>query len=103
VFVSKGNAAILQERGIFGSPDLAIEILSSSSHYRDLHQKKVLYERFKVKEYWIVDPANGTIEVFVLEGTKYELFSFAAEEGTVKSKIIDGFEVEVSEIMEKAL
>jgi Uma2 family endonuclease len=99
VFIAKENLAIVHAKGIIGSPDVLIEILSPSSLYRDKYQKKELYERFKVKEYWIVDPANSTIEVFVLQETGYTLFSFAAEKGKIQSKVIEGFEVEIAEIM----
>ena len=99
VFVSKDNESILEERGIFGAPDLVVEILSPSTLRRDRHQKKAVYERFGVKEYWIVDRANRSIEVFILEQDAFTLHACATEHETVKSKVIDGFEVKVSEIM----
>lgn len=99
VFVATENSHILQYKGIFGAPDLIVEIISPSSLYRDTHQKKELYERFGVKEYWIVDMGNTAIEVFSLENQTYELFSFAAEKGVITSKIIEGFELEISKIM----
>lgn len=98
VFVSKENSSILQQKGIFGSPDLVIEILSPSTVYRDRYEKKQIYEQYKVKEYWIVDTANKTIEVFTLENDKYNLFCFAGEEEKAKSKVIDGFEMDVKDI-----
>jgi Uma2 family endonuclease len=99
VFISRGNLGILQKQGIIGSPDMVVEILSPSSFYRDRYEKKALYERFKVEEYWIVDPANSTVEVFVLEETGYQLFSFASESGTVRSRVIEGYAVDVAEIL----
>lgn len=53
-----------------GTPDLIIEILSPSTAMRDRGVKYALYEEYGVREYWIVDPTNQTLEVFVLtEGT----------------------------------
>lgn len=78
---------------------MVVEILSPSSFYRDRYEKKALYERFGIPEYWIVDLANRTIEVFVLEEGGYRLFSCVSEQGTVTSKVIEGFAVELSEIM----
>jgi Uma2 family endonuclease len=99
IFIVREHLGIVQKRGIMGSPDLVVEILSPSSIYEDRYKKKALYERFGIPEYWIVDPAYRTIEVFVLGEGEYQLFSFASEKGTVTSKVIAGFVVELSEIM----
>jgi Uma2 family endonuclease len=99
LFIAGERLGIVHRRGIMGRPDLAVEILSSSSFYRDRYEKRILYERFGIPEYWIVDPANRTIEVFVLEEGEYRLFSCVSEKGTVTSNVIEGFAVELSEIM----
>lgn len=54
----------LTDAGCTGAPDLAIEILSPSTAYKDMDQKLKLYERSGVKEYWIVNPANATVMVY---------------------------------------
>ena len=99
LFISKDNLGIIQERGIIGVPDVVIEILSPSTIQRDRYQKRELYEKFKVKEYWIVDIASQSIEVLRLKHDRYELHSFAVEKGVVQSSVIKGFEVELSEVM----
>jgi Uma2 family endonuclease len=50
-----------------GVPDLVIEILSSSNKDHDLVKKKNLYERFGIKEYWIIDPDTKAIIVYMLD------------------------------------
>jgi Uma2 family endonuclease len=104
IFISNQNKEIIKEKGIFGSPDLTIEIISPSSKYRDSYEKKDLYESFKIKEYWLVDPKNKNIEVFSLnENGKYELFceGFVSEENnTIKSNVLKGIEVKLEEIFE---
>ena len=62
----------LDDYGCIGSPDLIVEIVSKASKKRDYHDKFVLYEENKVKEYWIVDPESKSVDVFVLENDKYE-------------------------------
>jgi Uma2 family endonuclease len=99
VFIATENLGILQKRGIFGRPDAVVEILSPSSIYEDRYKKKTLYEQFGIPEYWIVDPANRTIEIFVLKKGGYQLSSFASEKGTITSTVIAGFAIELSEIM----
>jgi Uma2 family endonuclease len=62
----------LDERGCKGAPDLAIEVISPFSADRDRKIKKWLYERAGVKEYWIVDYIEKTVEVYLLnEEGKY--------------------------------
>lgn len=98
LFISNKNLNLISERGVFGSPDLVVEIVSPSSGYRDKVTKKKLYEKFGVAEFLVVEPQNKSVEVFCLEGKTYELFSSAKENGEVKSKVIDGFSVTISEI-----
>lgn len=99
IFISKDRSSILQKRGVFGSPDLIVEIISKSSVKIDKHEKFKLYEKFKVKEYWLIDPANKTIEIFYLAGEKYELSCFASEEEDIaESNVLKGFGIKIREV-----
>ena len=57
----------LEERGCNGPPDLVIEISSPSTAAFDLTVKFDLYQRFGVKEYWIVNPVEQIAMVFKLQ------------------------------------
>jgi len=59
--------------GVHGAPDLVVEILSPSTARKDRDFKMKLYERGGVREYWLVDPANKSIEVYALENDRLEL------------------------------
>ncbi len=83
---------------IYGSPDLVVEVVSPSTFKRDLTDKMKLYEKHGVKEYWLVFPLEKTIMVYELKDNGYELFSYATEKGKVKSKVLEGFELEVEEV-----
>ncbi|MCL2574685.1 MAG: Uma2 family endonuclease [Defluviitaleaceae bacterium] len=65
------NPEFVKENGIHGVPDLVVEVLSPSTAARDKVDKKNLYERFGVKEYWIIDTKSRMIEIYVLENDKY--------------------------------
>lgn len=93
-YIANENKKIIKKKGVFGSPDLVIEILSHSKK-RDRKIKYKLYEKFGVKEYWIIDPDKREIEVFVLEGDRYKLFMKGDK---VKSKLLGDFELEFSEL-----
>jgi Uma2 family endonuclease len=95
VFISNENKGIIKDRGIFGSPDMVIEILSPSTAVYDRNAKKDLYEKFGIKEYWIVDLANKIVEVFLSNKGKFELSAYGTESDKVKSVIIEGFEADL--------
>ena len=59
--------------GIHGSPELAVEVLSPSTMESDRGVKKDLYQRAGIKEYWIVEPNNRYIEVYLLQDGRYIL------------------------------
>lgn len=50
---------------IYGAPTLAIEI-SSTTLNDDLGQKRLLYERLGVQEYWVVDGQNAIVIAFAV-------------------------------------
>ncbi len=79
-------------------PDLVVEVVSPSTLKRDMVDKMKVYQEYGVKEYWLVFPLEKAIVVYELTTKGYEVFSFATEKGKVKSKVLEGFEVEVSEI-----
>ena len=59
--------------GVFGAPDLVVEVLSPKTARYDRRHKKDVYESCGVKEYWIVDPANRTIEQYLLQNGSLQL------------------------------
>ncbi len=99
VFISKQRRDIIKDDGIHGAPDMVIEILSPSTAYYDIKKKYKMYEKFSVKEYWIVDPEMKGVELFSLtEQSKFLLSASLTEQGTVKSGILNGFEMTLEEI-----
>ena len=62
--------------GIHGAPDLVVEVLSPSTARNDRGHKLRVYERCGVREYWIVDPKNRSVEQYVLEGGRFDLFGY---------------------------
>ena len=57
----------LTDKGCTGAPDWIVEILSPTTSHKDLRIKLQLYERHGVREYWIVDPGNKFVHVYVLD------------------------------------
>ncbi len=94
IFVANENKSIVKESYLAGAPDLLVEVVSKGSVARDYIEKKNDYEKFGVKEYWIIDSLNESIWVYSLtENKKFDLYS-CAEEGEIgKSKLFEDFEM----------
>jgi Uma2 family endonuclease len=74
-FVSNNNLSILNDAGADGAPDLIIELLSPSNAYYDLRAKLQLYEKYGVKEYFIVDPEDDMVIAYkLIEGRYKEMY-----------------------------
>jgi Uma2 family endonuclease len=63
----------IKTNGIYGAPDLVVEVLSPSTAKNDRGYKKDAYAAAGVKEYWIVDTANKLVEQYLLEDKQYVL------------------------------
>ncbi|MBE3586901.1 Uma2 family endonuclease [Desulfofundulus thermocisternus] len=98
IYISNERLSIIEEKRINGAPDLVVEILSPGTGYYDLRTKYKVYEKSGVREYWIVDPHDKSVQVFCLKGGKYALDQEVEQQGEVQSRIIPGFAVEVESI-----
>ncbi len=98
-FISKDRSYIIEEKYIDGTPDLIVEIISKRTKKKDTKIKKRIYEKYGVKEYWIVNPFDKSIEVYVLndEG-KYDLYLRVEKKGKVVSSVLKDFEIDLREI-----
>jgi Uma2 family endonuclease len=72
-------------------PDLAIEVLSSSTAPNDRGRKMRMFHHYGVPEYWIVDPAAETIEIYSLGSSGYSLSAIVSGTGQAASEIAPGF------------
>ncbi len=94
IFISNENSDIITEDNIQGSPDMLVEILSPSTEKNDRVKKKTIYEKYGVKEYWIVDPENEYVEIYTLKENNYQLLHSVMKDGVINSKVIKGFSIQ---------
>lgn len=76
------------ERGIYGAPDMCIEIVSPASRRRDYGLKVTKYMEAGVREYWIVDTKRETIVCYYFEGEDYPVMHTFRDK--VPVRILDG-------------
>ena len=88
----------LDDIGCQGAPNLIIEILSPTTRRHDGITKFNLYQRAGVREYWIVDPASKSVQVFVLEDGHYAAKDFGASGDKLKVNILEGCAIDLSQV-----
>lgn len=67
------DRSIVRDTGIYGAPDLVVEVLSPSTTRFDRGAKMVHYAAAGVKEYWLVVPEVKTVEVYYNHGGHFEI------------------------------
>lgn len=88
------------ERGCNGAPDLIIEILSPATARKDVKDKFELYEEAGVLEYWIMDPLENLLDVFVLQNNKYQLVKKYVCDDLVPVNTLPGLVIDLADIFE---
>ncbi|OHD12571.1 MAG: hypothetical protein A2Y41_02610 [Spirochaetes bacterium GWB1_36_13] len=88
----------LDDRGCLGSPDLIVEIISPSTAAKDMREKLFLYEKYGVKEYWVVYPVEMIVMVFTLENEIYRKAKVFSKEETIESLVVCDLKVNLKNI-----
>lgn len=101
VFISRARENILTEDNVRGAPDLVVEILSPSTAEMDRKAKFTLYEKYGVREYWIVSPEAENVQIFALRAKGYELLGNFTGEQQVRSEVLSGFTCAAEEVFKQ--
>ena len=89
----------LDKHGCKGAPDMVIEILSPSTRRHDRLVKLGLYQQAGVREYWIVDPENKSVQVFLQDGSSFlKIHEDYGREDIAKVNVLDGCFIELSKV-----
>jgi Uma2 family endonuclease len=93
------NEVITGDR-LTAAPDIVAEILSPGAENlrRDRVAKRQLYARFGVREYWILDPRERTVEVYVPDHDALKLAATLKESDQLTTPILPGFSCPVTSI-----
>lgn len=100
VFIKSENQSIVGKNAIQGVLDLIVEIVSPSSAFYDTIEKKEVYGKYGVKEYWLVFPDEKVIEIFILGKEGYVEFCKSKKKGIVKSNVLEGLEIDSKDVFE---
>jgi Uma2 family endonuclease len=97
VIFPSGQAEIVP-RGIEGTPDLVVELLSPSNRGHDLLTKRSLYARAGVREYWLVDPDARTVEILSLDRDAFHLAAAGSGDETPVSPLLGSLPARVNDL-----
>lgn len=88
----------LDDQGAVGAPDLVVEILSPSTAAKDMKTKLLLYQKFGVQEYWLVDPEKKTVERFNLDHQGKYNPGIVFQEKNAESELFGNFQISLDEL-----
>jgi Uma2 family endonuclease len=98
LFVSAARRGIIGPEYIVGAPDLVVEVLSPSSRAMDRVTKFEQYALHGVSEYWVIDPDDEHVEVYLLKGKRYLLKGRFAGHDALESSHLSGWKLAVHEL-----
>ena len=97
------DSSKLDKYGCKGAPDLIIEILSSSTRRHDRLVKLGLYQRAGVREYWIVNPEDKTVQVMLQDGAgSLRLHEDYGRDDMAKVNVLEDCLIELSKVFPEA-
>ena len=101
VYVNNDRAqGIIANNRFVAAPDLVIEIVSpgKENEDRDRVVKRQAYGKYGVKEYWIVDPQQRTVEVYRLKGRTLRLTEQLSQADELRSTLLPGYRCQVASL-----
>jgi Uma2 family endonuclease len=98
VYISRERLGIISERGVEGSPDLVVEVLSPSTRGRDRGIKMRRYAAAGIPHYWLLDPESQSLEPYRLVGNGYELVGVFGPGSVFRPELFPGLEIPISEL-----
>jgi Uma2 family endonuclease len=100
VYISPESRCVVEEKRLSGAPDLVVEVLSPSSVKHNREKKFNAYQAHGVQEYWIADPVNISLEVWILRDSLFVKVGTFVPGDTFESKVLKGQTIIVKDIFE---
>ena len=98
LFVSGDRRHIIGNRGVTGSPDVVVEVLSESTRQRDFETKLPVYGRNGVREAWMADLRAETVSKYIGDGRAMTLVQVYAADDVLTSEAMPGVAIDLGPI-----
>lgn len=92
------NPNLILEKGCWGTPDMVIEVLSPSTGKKDRTVKLKRYRLSGVKECWLVDPTNQTVEVYQFSDNLFSEPQVYDQEDQVRVTLFEEININLHDI-----
>lgn len=98
LFISNQRKHIIKNH-IIGAPDLVVEITSRGTKTVDEKEKKEIYGKYNVLEYWIINTEKQYIEVFNNKKGKLKLTKKVTKTGLIPSNVLPNLSIDLKDIL----
>lgn len=102
-FNKKVSIKFKKDQSLFPIPDMIVEVLSKGTEKRDRGVKFEDYQNHWVKEYWIIDPKNKTIEQYVLNKKGAYEMKLKSNSGEIASTTIAKLVIPIKAVFNEKL
>jgi Uma2 family endonuclease len=95
---------LVSNERLYSAPEIVVEILSpgSANIKRDRVAKHKLYGKYGVKEYWLIDIDQQTVEIYCLQDKELELRDKLRHESKLTTPILPDFSCTADEIFKRS-
>lgn len=95
------DSSKIHHKGCMGVPDMVVEVLSPGTAKKDRLAKLRAYRKAGVRECWIVDPYNETVEVYVFANDDTVFPTVYNKEDTVAVTVLEGLDINLQDIFDE--
>lgn len=88
---------LIQDGVCMGAPDLIVEVISKNNEKYDYYEKLRIYEKYGVREYWLVDPLRERIIMYVFEERLAPVVAPFSEQ--MSSRVIKGLTLNLGKLL----
>ena len=89
----------LDRRGVRGTPDWVLEVLSPATASHDQIKKRDLYERHGVREYWLVHPTDRVLTIYRLQGKEFAKPEVVELSGETAISVLDNVVIQWDDLL----
>ncbi len=90
----------IESKGCVGAPDMVVEVLSPRTAKKDKTTKLMAYQRAGVRECWIIDPYNLTVEIYLFTGDDTVFPTVYGKDESVIVSVVEGLEINLKDIFD---
>ena len=101
-FSAEKANSFLPDQTKYPAPDFMVEVLSPGTAAVDRGIKFEEYAASGIREYWMIDPAQQTVEQYILHDAEYALL-LKLKASDISSEVVTGFTISVAAIFDRKL